>query len=136
MVGISTSTAPTKGKFSGPVVTCWLDDGRTMRLIEGVTYTDSVGHDWPVPKGAVVDGASIPRFFWRVIGGPLEGPYRKASVIHDFYCEVQSRPWRATHRMFYDAMLTEGCGWLRATVMYWAVRLFGPKWHTAADRGI
>src|SRR5712692_9140850 len=31
--------------------------------------------------------ASIPRAFWSVIGGPLEGQYRNASVFHDVACD-------------------------------------------------
>ena len=116
------------GRFIGHVVSEWLDDGRNMRLVESFGYVDADGVEWVAPRGSVVNGASIPRFFWRIIGGPLEGPYRKASVIHDVYCETQSRPWRDVHRMFYRACRCEGSGWLRATVMYWAVRLFGPKW--------
>jgi len=30
--------------------------------------------------------------------------------------------------MFYDACLCGGVGETKAKVMYWAVRIFGPKW--------
>ena len=33
--------------------------------------------------GMLTDGASIPRFFWRFIGSPLMGKYRRAVIIHD-----------------------------------------------------
>lgn len=33
--------------------------------------------------------------FWSFIGGPFEGKYRNASVVHDFLCKVQKRPWRS-----------------------------------------
>lgn len=116
------------GHFTGRVVSEWLDDGRNMRLVEPFSYVDPRGLTWRASAGSVVNGASIPKFFWRVIGGPLEGRYRRASVIHDVYCEHRSRPFRSVHRMFYDACRADGCEWWRATLMYWAVRLFGPRW--------
>ncbi len=35
-----------------------------------------------VPEGFKTDGGSVPRFFWRVLGGP-NGPYREAYIPHD-----------------------------------------------------
>lgn len=116
------------GGFTGPIETEWLPDGRNMRLLRHVTYIDPQGKAWTAPRGHVVDGASIPRFFWRLIGGPLEGPYRNASVIHDYYCDLKTRPWQDVHRMFYLACRAGGCGGLRASLMYWAVYVFGPRW--------
>ena len=36
-----------------------------------------------VDKGLHTDGASIPRVFWRLIGSPLMGKYRRACIFHD-----------------------------------------------------
>jgi lysozyme family protein len=111
-----------------PIVTEWLDNGRDMRLRQDFGYVDAVGRGWPVPAGTVVDGASIPKAFWSLIGGPFEGLYRKPSVVHDYYCEVKTRPWRDTHRIFYDGMLCAGVGGIKAKTMYYAVYRFGPRW--------
>jgi len=35
------------------------------------------------PTGFVCDGASIPRFFWRLIGHPLQEPIVRAAILHD-----------------------------------------------------
>jgi hypothetical protein len=80
------------GTFVGKVVTEWLDDGRKMKLIEGFGYIDPSGVRWDAPAGWVVDGASIPRIGWSLIGGPFEGRYRNASVIHDIACDQKQRP--------------------------------------------
>src|SRR5690242_3570669 len=72
-----------KGAYQGRVITEWLPDNRKMRLIEPFEYIGPDGRRWPVPAGTVVDGASIPQAFWSIIGGPFEGAYRPASVIHD-----------------------------------------------------
>jgi hypothetical protein len=116
------------GKFTGEVQTRWLDDGRRMALLAPINYVDPDGVRWIAPTGAIVDGASIPRFAWSVIGGPFEGKYRKASVIHDVACQVQKRPWESVHEMFYHAMLASDVGELKAKTMYAAVYHFGPRW--------
>ena len=74
----------------------------------------------------MVDGASIPQTFWSVIGGPFEGGYRKASVIHD-YMRPQVRPGR-TYLVFYNGMRANGVRTLTAKIMYAAVYNFGPRW--------
>lgn len=99
-------------------------------LLANVSYTDSKGALWLAPKGSVVDGASIPQGFWSLIGGPWEGPYRFASVIHDVACVERQRPWEDTAEMFYEAMRCGGVGELKAKTMYYAVYKFGPHWPT------
>jgi hypothetical protein len=104
------------------------DDGRSARLLRAITYRGPEGTDWPVPVDAWLDGASIPRAFWTIIGGPFEGKYRSASIVHDHYCITKTRSWRDTHRMFHDAMRCSEVGKAQATVMYYAVYRFGPRW--------
>nr|WP_314464307.1 DUF1353 domain-containing protein [uncultured Novosphingobium sp.] len=110
-----------------------LDDGRKLKLLTNLIYIEEDGHDWPVPKDWIVDGASIPRVFWSIIGSPLVGKYRNASIIHDYYCDTRSHPWRETHRMFYEAMRCSGTGEAKAKVMYYAVYRFGPRWELAKE---
>jgi hypothetical protein len=116
------------GAFQGSVITEWLPNGRDMRLAEPYEYVDPKGRRWPVPKGAVVDGASIPPVFWSVIGGPFEGLYRGPSVIHDYYCEKRTRNFSDVHQVFHDAMLCAGVGKKTAWLMFQAVNRFGPRW--------
>jgi hypothetical protein len=91
-------------------------------------FIDEACVHWSVPKNAAVDGASIPRFLWTMIGGPWDGAYRKASVIHDWYCFRRSKPWQTVHRMFFEAMLASGVGQKKAKLMYLAVYYRGPRW--------
>lgn len=123
-------------QFTGRLVAEFLDDGRRVRLLESYTYVDPSGVVWKVPKGTVVDGASIPRAFWTIIGGPFEGKYRNASVVHDFFCVTKDRAWKSVHRMFYEAMLESGVERPRAKVMYYAVYYFGPRWETVSVRTV
>lgn len=121
-------TEEPRGRYIGDLVTKALADGRNLELVEPYVYEDSNGLEWGVPKGHVVDGASIPAAFWSIIGGPLSGKYRNASVIHDFYCDTKHRPWEDVHWVFHEAMLTSGVNKSKARAMYYAVYRFGPKW--------
>jgi hypothetical protein len=117
-----------KARYHGDLDVRLLQDGRVVQLLGPFGYTDPAGVDWLVPKDARVDGASIPRPLWSLIGGPFTGKYREASVIHDWYCDLRSRPWRDTHRVFYHGMVTSGVDPLQAKVMYAGVYAGGPRW--------
>jgi hypothetical protein len=120
--------AQSNGKFVGHVVTKWEDDGRQMTVVEPFQFIDPHDRRWNVPRGIEVDGASIPQVFWSIIGGPFEGKYRNASVIHDYYCKTRTRRWQDVHLVFYEAMLASGVGDAQALLMYKAVEQFGPRW--------
>ncbi|MBU6222541.1 MAG: DUF1353 domain-containing protein [Planctomycetes bacterium] len=124
------------GRFVGDVVAKWEADGRDMTLVEPFAYVDPHDARWDAPAGAVVNGASIPRAFWSLIGGPFEGRFRNASVVHDVACVVRDRPWQEAHRMFHDACRCGGVGAAKAATMYYAVYQFGPRWTVEERRTI
>jgi hypothetical protein len=103
-------------------------DGRRFSLLHEFTYVDQSGRRWEAPMGLITDGASIPMPFWTVIGGPFEGLYREAAVVHDAGCCAQMQPWEDVHHMFYDAMRCSGVEEGKAKTMFLAVRSFGPRW--------
>jgi hypothetical protein len=115
------------GKFSGNVKVEWLTD-RKMRLLERLEYTDPDNLVWVAPKGSVIDGASIPKQLWTIIGSPFVGKYRDASVIHDIACDQKKYPWADVHEAFYNAMRASGVAVAKAKIMYGAVYHFGPRW--------
>jgi len=117
----------TWGYFSGPIETRWEADGRTMTLLNELRYTDPKGVVWIAPVGSAVDGASIPRALWSVFGGPFEGKFRNASVLHDVAYDQKSRPWQQVDRM-YDAMRCSGVGSVQAKTMYYALYRHGRHW--------
>lgn len=116
------------GKFETPVRTEWLK-GREMKLLEDVRYIGPDGKEWVAPKDSRINGASIPKAFWSVIGGPYDGSYREASVVHDIECVRRTEPWQNVHYMFYTAMRAKGVSEETAKIMYAAVYRFGPRWN-------
>lgn len=105
-----------------------LPDGRLMKLDSEFGFVSASGATWRTPPGMETDGASIPRFLWPIFGGPFEGKYRDAAIVHDWYCSVRSRPWEDTHLMFHEAMLVSGVSQQRARSLYLGVRFGGPRW--------
>lgn len=99
-----------------------------LELRQDFTYLDPNGMAWTAPKGITVDGASIPRELWSIVGSPFSGNYLHASVIHDYYCDQKTRTSHATHRAFYNGMRANGVPYFQATIMYYAVVAFGPDW--------
>jgi hypothetical protein len=116
------------GYYSGAPETRWNSDGRTMTLLSELRYTDPKGNVWIAPAGSTVDGASIPRSLWSVMGGPFEGKYRNGSVLHDVAYEQHNRPWQDCDRMLYNAMRCSGVSAVEAKTMYYALYKFGRHW--------
>lgn len=124
------------GKYSANAQVEFGPDGRFVTLLQDLTYIDPSGVQWLAPKGWKVDGASIPKIAWSIIGGPFEGKYRDASIIHDVACDKREKPWNSVHEVFYYAMLTSGVDITTAKIMYAAVFHFGPRWTTKNAGGI
>ena len=114
---------PLKGVFD-PIAT----PRPTFQIENEFRFRDPNGLLWATPAGSKVDGASIPTAFWSVIGGPFEGAYINASVIHDHYCRTKERTAHDTHRNFYYGMRALQVPEWKATLMHWAVSTFGPSW--------
>jgi len=99
------------------------------------------------PDGIMTDGASIPRFFWRVIGHPMQLPYVKAAIIHDAgylgvlrWFSQTGNTWiekaytrKDVDDIFLSLMEQLGLSWWRRRAMYLAVRLFGGRYWTERD---
>ena len=116
------------GRFEGEVKTEWLENGSSMRLLEDFHYIGPENDRWTAPAGDIIDGASIPRGLWTIVGAPFDGKYREASVIHDVGCVRRTRSMEDTHRAFYYACRLGGVSEAKALLMYWAVSQFAEPW--------
>ncbi len=110
-----------------------LSDGQTVNLLSAFAFRTSDGVDWPVPVGVTLQGVSVPRVMWSLIGGPFEGRYRDASILHGYYSDLQSRAWRVTHHMFYAAARVSLVPEFQAKLMFYAVYRFGPRWPVGSE---
>ena len=50
-------------------------------------YKKNKQYKLTIPKGYCYDGASIPKFFWRVIGTNADNRFLIPAMIHDILCE-------------------------------------------------
>ena len=129
VVIVPVSLSQTARRFEAiPIELKFGRNGRTMIVSKPFAFIDGRGVRWSVPSGSETDGASIPSVFWSIAGGPFEGKYRDAAVVHDRYCDTRARKWQDTHEMFYDAMLASAVEAKQAWLMYQAVLRFGPRW--------
>ena len=118
----------TFGRYFGRLLLEPLPDGFHRRLAEAFGFLDARKKRWLVPQHAQVDGASIPRVLWTLIGSPFTGKYLPASVVHDYFCAVRLEPWQAVHHVFYEAMRASGVSSVRSKLMYAGVYFAGPRW--------
>jgi cation diffusion facilitator CzcD-associated flavoprotein CzcO len=105
-----------------------------------VLVTDDHQYLVRVAAGFVTDGASVPYLAQLVTGWrPWDEPHRWGAIVHDWlYCmngtwhiltgepaSVPKAPKALADRAFRATLMAAGASRFRATVMYWAVRLFG-----------
>lgn len=82
--------------------------------------------DWNgIPKGFITDGASIPRFLWRVFGHPFESDYIEVYVMHDYDYAIGVIPRSAADERMVDGLAAKGMGWFKRNLIYAGVRMFG-----------
>ena len=98
-------------------------NGVVYKLIAPFGYVAYNGETVNVPTGFRTDGASIPRFFWRLIGPPLRGPYARAAVIHDYLCSQFGYNRKRADEMFLEALHLCGVGRVKSVLMFVGVRI-------------
>lgn len=94
---------------------------------EDLVWVQDNGLTLTVPAGTAMNGASIPRAFWGLIGHPLETEFVYPAGLHDWECQTRRTPSPIVHQRFREALRAEGVGTIRRAAMYRAVRLFGPR---------
>lgn len=107
-------------------------------LMEDWHINDVCGFRFTVPAGTRTDGASIPRFLWRLCGHPLQAPRVYAALLHDWLygggeptdpsdaCAWPCDLTREEADGCYRALLRHfGVPAWAATIEYYALRLFG-----------
>jgi hypothetical protein len=117
--------------FSGRVVVELVDEIEfihKLRLLDDFAFTDAGGKVWLARKGGILDGESVPRELYSLGGLPYPAEYRKAAVVHDYFCRAKSESWRQVHRTFYHASVAEGVSETQAKALYAVVYAGGWRW--------
>lgn len=89
--------------------------------------------NFTVPAGFQSDGASVPRFFWRLVFPPGDPCALRAAIVHDYLYRHHPGTWTRAEAdtLFRDLLICDGTPAWRATLAYTAVRLFGrSSWKT------
>lgn len=134
-VGASLSLASKTPRFVGTPQVEALLDGETFSIVAELSFVDSKGVTWTVPKGTQVTGASIPRIAWSAIGSPFEGKSRIPVVLHDYFTTQRTHSYAEVNQMFYEALIVSGVNQLQAKVLYVAAQQFGPRWEILSVSG-
>ena len=80
-----------------------------------------------VPAGFSSDGASVPRFFWRIVFPPGDNRALRAAFLHDYIYRTHPAGWNraAADELFRRVLIEDGISRNSANMAYWGVRLFG-----------
>ena len=115
-------------------------NGVSMPIYQGVCGNEHVlAVDWRVSgvlpdgrefhvavrKGFSFDGASIPRFLWRLCGHPLEVPRVAAALAHDWLYAAHVCDRETADAIYRAVCELVGMGSIRRDVEYYALRLCG-----------
>ena len=80
-----------------------------------------------IKEGYCWDGASVPRFFWRIIGANTAAEFLIPSLIHDVICENKNYinyDRELSSRVFRALLIASGVSSFKANVMYTAVNTY------------
>ena len=100
-------------------------DGTWTLMADWRVWID--GQYYTIPQGFKTDGASIPRFLWRLCGHPMEAPRLYLAIIHDWFyaggCPGVTRSY--ADAVFRDGQICVGVKKTHAYVEWLALRLCG-----------
>lgn len=84
-------------------------------------------YSFDVPKGYKWDGATVPKFFWRIVGSSTQPEFLIASCIHDVLCENHNyidNNRNLSSKIFKELLLIAGVSKIKAQIMYLSVDNF------------
>ena len=93
----------------------FLTDGRAVTLAK---YGE-------VAENFVFDGASVPRFFWRLLGHPFDRGHLRGSLRHDWHYQEADIPRKKADAQYYMDIVRDGMPRPLAWLEWLGVRLCG-----------
>jgi hypothetical protein len=100
----------------------------TIRLKEELLFRQTGGETWVVPANAIVDGRSMPKLFFSLIGHPFTSGFLKTAIIYDYAVKAKVRRWTDAQRMFVEGVVVEGVPTIEAKAMYMLLHATGSRW--------
>lgn len=96
-----------------------------MRLsVELFDLTNNKNYEFIIRKNYCWDGATIPRFLWRLIGAKTDPSFLIPSLVHDVLCENKqyvNYDRNFSSCVFKALLLSAGVSKIKAQIMYIAV---------------
>lgn len=98
--------------------------GNVYTLLEPLEYMDLT-----IPAGFESDGASVPRFFWRLVFPPGDSKALHAAFVHDYIYRTHPAGWTRADadKAFRELLVAGGIPAWWANLAYCGVRWFGGK---------
>ena len=90
-------------------------------------YIKNKVYEFCIPKGYTYDGATISKFFYRIIGSKTDNTFLIGALIHDVLCENHhyiDNDRNLSSRVFRGLLITGGVSKFKAQIMYLAVDNF------------
>lgn len=112
-----------------------LPNGKAMLLEDFFYENDKI--KVTAKAGFVFDGASIPKFFWRVVGHPFSYKLLRSAVIHDIIYATEYFSRSYCDDLFEEMLDYAGVSEIVEHSMYFAVRVGGGDvWKEHTEKGI
>ena len=108
------------------------DETTKIRLLEPVPFVLN-GKTVIIPVGFVSDGASIPRFLWRLLDPPVTASTLRPSVIHDYLYRYQICTRKKADVLYDKLLAANGYNSFKRWLVYRGLRWRGGDawdWHT------
>lgn len=87
------------------------------------------GNEFAIPKNFKTDLASIPRIAWPILSRAHSSLIRPA-IVHDWlYRKTCIFDRYDSDLIFYSMLINDGVSPIEASMMYYAVRMFGSKYY-------
>ena len=83
---------------------------------------------WAALEKRVIDGASIPKLGWTLMGSPFSGRYKRSAAVHDVECKDKDTDYQTVHALFAEMIEVEGVDGWKLTAMAKSVQWRGPRW--------
>lgn len=98
------------------------EQGNVYTLLEPIEYMGL-----SIPVGFESDGASVPRFFWRVVFPPGDSRALYAAFVHDCIYRTHPIGWTKedADKIFEHLLIGGGIPAWRAKLAYFGVKWFG-----------